>query len=439
MKPRQIVYSILEDFTKYQGNLDVLIAEKMKDITDHRDRRFIYELTFGIFRNMRSLDYAIVHFMEAKPLQSNVDLMNILRIGAYQILYMDRVPDHAAVNEAVKASKRNFATRKYSGLINALLRNLIAQRRKPPLPDPKNVVERLSVEFSQPLWMVERWLKRYGLQKTKKLLVFFNTKPDIYLRKKIRGLSKVQFEQEVRAFSVPSGGYKNLYYKINKQKPLQYIDVINEGYCVIQSPSSGWVVALLDIVKGDHILDLCSAPGGKASLIAELAEEDGSVCTCDSNLTRLRSVKGLKRRMNLRRIFPLCCDGRHIPIKGYFDKVLLDVPCSGAGVLHRHPDARWRKTKESLARMAQIQEALLETGAAMVQPGGIVVYSTCSLEPEENEMVVEKFLENNPHYVQEPCPVPIPATYTDLSGYLRILPHEHNLDGMFGARLKRLR
>ncbi|MBD3321548.1 MAG: 16S rRNA (cytosine(967)-C(5))-methyltransferase RsmB [Chitinivibrionales bacterium] len=437
MKPRRIVYSILEEFSKFQGNLDFIIADHMKNVADHRDRRFIYELILGIFRHRSSLDYTIFHFMESEALRNNIDLINILRIGAYQIYHMDRVPDHAAVNESVKLSKCFPSTRKFSGLVNALLRNLIGARKSPPLPDQGDLPGRLAVEYSQPLWIVQRWLSRYGLQRTKKLCVFFNEKPAVFLRRKIRGLSKVQFEQEIRGFATPAPGYRNLYYKINKGKSVQDISLVAEGQGIIQSPSSGWVVAVLDIQKGDHVLDLCAAPGGKASLIAELAENSGSVCACDINPFRLRSVMEIKNRMKLPGLFSLCCDGCEIPVTGYFDKVLIDAPCSGTGVLHRHPDARWRKTAGSPAEMAAIQTALLESAAAMVPENGTLVYSTCSLEPEENEKVVENFLQKNPDYMLDSCPPAIPGTFTDLDGYLRILPCEHTIDGMFAARIVR--
>lgn len=437
MNTRQLVLTILADFDKSPGDLERLIDKTLNHKRmEHRDRRFVFELVYGIVRNRTYLDFCINQFLSGD--QRLDTLRRILQIGVYQIMFMDRVPDHAAVNESVNIAKHNKKTAGASGVVNAVLRNIIKNKRNISLPDPqKDLHERLSVEFSHPRWMIERWLSHYGLAKTKKLLAFNNERPPIFLRRKMRDISRQQFETDVRTICEQAGGYLNLYYKMKKPLDPENIRLLRHGYCTVQAPSSGWVVALVDVQKGEHIVDMCSAPGGKTSLMAEIAGEQGTVVACDISMPRLKKMVNTAHLMNLDNIYPIVCDGVFPPFAGRFDKVLLDAPCSGTGVLHRHPDGRWIRTPEGIARMQQVQRKLLGSAADLIGPGGILVYSTCSLEPEENEQQIEWFLNKNPQFRLDHSPDVIPNKFIDNSGFLRITPFEHNMDGMFGARLIR--
>jgi len=435
---RQLVLKILTEFDKNPGNLEKIIEKGLNNThIDHRDRRFVFEIIYGVIRHKTTLDYAVDQYVSEKI--KDDALYRILRIGAYQLLYMDKVPDHAAVNESVKLAKIDTRTERYSGIVNAVMRAIINSNKVITFPDPqKDLVERLSIEFSHPRWMIERWLKRLGLARTKRLLSFNNEKPSIYLRRKLRDISRQQFESDARTISEPAAGYLNLYYKLKKTLLPESLRMIQQGMCVVQAPSSGWVVALLDVKKGEHLLDVCSAPGGKTALISELAGDTGTVVASELRKSRLMSVVEMTRRMNLHNVYPLVCDGEHLPSTGVFDKVLLDAPCTGTGILHRHPEARWIKNPEDIEKLADLQKRLLNSAASVVAPGGILVYSTCSIEPEENQMQVENFLKTHPEFVLDQIPDSIPAKFVDDSGYLFISPYEHDMDGMFGARLKRM-
>lgn len=437
--PRKLILRILEEFDKNPCDPDHIIDKNLKNSQiDHRDRRFIFEIVYGILRHRSTIDYAISHHL-TDNINKDENLYRILRIGIYQLVYMSKVPDHAAVNESVMLAKSDQKTNRFSSVINAVLRAFINNKKMIPLPDPqKDYVNRLTVEYSHPKWMIERWIKNYGLAKTKQILTFNNEKPPVFLRRKLRNISRQQFEADVRDICEQASGYLNLYYKLKKSLLPENIQMIQHGFCNVQAPSSGWVIALLDVNKNEHILDLCSAPGGKTALISELTSETGTVCACELKWNRIKSVVETAKRMDLQNIYPVICDGVHTPFNGFFDKVLLDAPCSGTGVLNHHPEARWVRTADDISNIVQKQQELLKSASSLIGKDGIIVYSTCSIEPEENQMQIEKFLKDNPNFRLDAIPNTVPEKYIDNNGYLFITPFEHGMDGMFGARLKKI-
>lgn len=440
--PRQLILKIFIELDKNKSNLDHIINVVLRGShIDHRDRRFVFEIVYGILRHKATIDYTIDKYLSQSSAQKDKDedLFRILRIGIYQLLYMDKVPDHAAVNETVILAKADLKTVRFSSVVNAIMRALINDKKIIPLPDPqKDLVNRLTVEYSHPRWMVERWLKNFGLAKTKQVLAFNNQKPSIFLRRKLREISRQQFEVDIRSICEPATGYLNLYYKLKRSLLPENIQIIHHGLCNVQSPSSGWVVALMDVNKGEHLLDLCAAPGGKAALLSELTGDSGTVCACELKWNRLMSIIETAGRMKLDNIYSLICDGSYPPFNGFFDKVLLDAPCSGTGVLHRHPEARWVRKEEDIFSLAEKQRTLLNSAASLVDKDGVIVYSTCSLEPEENQKQIELFLKEHPSFCLDNVPDSIPERFIDNSGYLMITPYEHGMDAMFGARLKRM-
>ncbi len=443
MKARECIAHILEEFDKRKVSLESIVDKALsQENIDHRDRRFIFEITYGIVRNRLRLNYILDHFLTDKHFNKNTHLMRYLQIGAYQILYLDRVPDHAAVNESVNLAKREKATLKYVGVINAVLRKIVSQKNSMPKPHIKEEAAiRLSIQFSHPQWLIKRWLKQFGLTNTKRLLEFNNKQPDIFLRRKIKELSRQQFESEIRSVcETPGVGYKNLYYRLKKNHFVEEIRMFQFGHCTVQSSSSGWATALLDIKKDEKLLDVCSAPGGKSTLMADLVGPQGAVCACELRAHRLVKVQESIDRMGLSNIFPIIADGKQLPFTGQFDKILLDAPCSGTGVMNHHPDARWFRTADDIKRIIKVQRELLEGVAPFVVPGGILVYATCSLEPEENWKQVERFLESHKEFTLDNLTGTrlVTDTFVDNKGYLFINPFEHKMDGMFAARLKRV-
>jgi len=429
----------MTNFDKRPSNLERIIDRTLSDVeVDHRDRRLIFEIVYGIVRRLATLDYLIDTYLTDERYRKDRLLRRVLRIGFYQLLYLDRVPDHASVNETVNLAKSGEQSKAFAGTVNAVMRALIKNKKIIVLPDGKtDLSKRLSVEYSHPQWMIDRWLKHYGLAKTKKILTFNNEKPPIFLRRSMRLITRQQFESDVRLLCDAATGYRDLYYRLKRNLLPENIELINQGLCNIQAPSSGWVVALMDVARGEHLFDVCAAPGGKSVLMAELAGESGTVCACEVEYTRLEKLVQTASNMRLNNVFPLAADGKNLPIRGTFDKVLLDAPCSATGVLHRHPEARWIRTHDDLVRLTIVQEELLDAAAQLVDKNGIIVYSTCSLEPEENELQVEKFLQKHPEFEVDVCPGVVPARFIDNKGYLRITPYEHDMDGMFAVRLRK--
>lgn len=444
LSAREIVIKILQDHELQEASIEAIADIRLRESKiDRRDKRLVFEIVYGVVRNRYAIDFILKEYLDKSDFLKNIRLMNILRSGIYQIVYLDRIPDHAAVNEAVKLAKANDESARAAGVVNAVLRKVISNKKNLPAPDKDcEKITRLSINYSHPEWLIEKWIQNFGTAQTVKLLKFNNTIPITMVRRKMRGLSRGMFESEIASISDSRGkgkGYKELYYPLKKHLIPQEIHLFEEGNCTVQAESSGWVVALLDVKDGQKVLDVCAAPGGKTTLISELAGKDGSVIACDTDYNRIQDVVDNYFRMNLTNISPLVCDGRKLTVKEEFDRILLDAPCSGTGVLHRHPDARYFKKPKHIKKATKIQKKLLKEVAEHIKVGGYIVYSTCSVEPEENFEQVAKFLEENENFKLERPGGNIPTTFIDLNGCLSITPFEHNMDGMFGALLKRVK
>jgi 16S rRNA (cytosine967-C5)-methyltransferase len=414
----------------------------MKERIDRRDKRLAFEIVYGVIRNRLRIDFILDDLLDDEHFKAHKQLKRMLEIGVYQIVFLDKIPEHAAVNESVILAKDEKATRQFSGVINAVLRKVIRLKNRLPKPKAQETLEyRLSITYSHPQWLIRRWLKHFGLSNTKKLLEFNNTHPKIFLRRKIKGVNKHLFENDIRGVcdaSKGGSGYKNLYYVIKKSILPEEVSLFKEGWCTVQAESSGWVTALLDLKEGEIVLDVCAAPGGKAGLISELVGKEGIVFACELHIQRLIKIRETAIRMKLPNMILIACDGTALPFSGSFNKVLLDAPCIATGVLHRHPEARWYRTPEDIVRMSSVQEKLLHAVAPSIAKNGILVYATCSLEPEENQLQIEHFIEKHPEFVVENANAFVKESFVDDKGFLSILPFEHKLDGMFAARLRKI-
>lgn len=361
-----------------------------------------------------------------------------MRNAVYQLLFLDRIPDHAVVNEAVNLTKRQSWDRKASGTVNAVLRKIISNRLSLPVPEiTLDTSTRLAVKYSHPEWLIKRWIKDFGLANTKKLMEYNNSRPVNYLRRKLRGVTRVEFENEMRGKIGESSGYSGLYYGLKSGIPFKSTEAYKYGFGYVQSPSSGWAVSLLDVKKGKHVLEICSAPGGKTALISELAGDEGLVIACDNDSKRMELVTETVERTGLFNVHPVVCDCRDLPLKKRFSKILLDAPCTGTGVMSRYPESRWERTEEDIQKKAEVQSALLEAALDRLKIGGELVYSTCSLQKEENQGVVEGVLKRRKEFERK-RPAGVPENMITSSGYLFITPFEHSLDGIFGAKIRRV-
>ncbi|ERP30850.1 16S rRNA (cytosine(967)-C(5))-methyltransferase RsmB [Chitinivibrio alkaliphilus] len=437
---RRAAFRILEHFFLEKKELEKAVnAVFSQTHLSEKDTRLAYEIVQGTLRRQQYLDQIIFRYLHAK-FKNEEKVLIILRIALYQMLFLDRVPNYSAVDEAVKMTK-TICSFGLSRVVNGVLRN-IEKDKKDRLADVEkdmSPLERLSVKYSHPVELVQRWEARLGRPKTVKLLKFNARKPDIFVRRTMALTAEATFRTEIASVAATSRGqgYKNLYYRLKPGvRPIE-LDVFLGGHCTVQAPSSGWVVALLDIAEGDRIYDMCAAPGGKTTLMADLCGETGHVYAGDLQWKRLELLRENTKRLRQRQVSSIALDASVGGVSRLFNKILVDAPCSGTGVMHRYPDGRFFKGVDDIYTMAERQKKILATAAASLAPGGILVYSTCSLEDEENTGVIEAFLQEHHDFTLERAHPYVDSQYCTSKGYLSITPYTHGMDGIFAARLRK--
>ena len=415
---------------------DKLLEARLRRSTlSHLDRSLTQELVLGTIRWRGRIDWVLRSLLD-RPLERLTPwIRNILRLGVYQILFLDRIPPPAAVYESVELAKR-FGHRGTAGLVNAVLRRVVEGEWT--YPDPKtDPVGYLSAFYSHPEWMVERWLHRYGLEETEQLCRANNRRAKISIRVNLlrTSVDAAAESLEREGVRVRQNSLLDTFLEVEEGGGRLFrTDAFKRGVFSVQDVSGGMAVRLLNPAPGERILDMCSAPGGKTTYLAELMQNQGQIVALDRSETRLREME-----KNLRRLGSAIVETKPQDVLLYsddpFDRVLSDVPCSGTGVLARRADARWNRTEGDIPKMARLQLQLLERAGDLVKPGGVIVYSTCTIEPEENEMVVEKFLRAHPDfYLERAAQFLSPAVAGE---YLETFPHRHGCDGAFSARIKK--
>ncbi|MGF1536132.1 MAG: 16S rRNA (cytosine(967)-C(5))-methyltransferase [Elainellaceae cyanobacterium] len=407
-----------------------------------RDRRFVTELVYGTTRRRRTLD-ALIDQLSRKKSRHPTKLQLILRLGLYQLRYLDQVPASAAVNTSVDLAKRN-GFRGLAGLVNGVLRQYgRLQENGDPLVLPDDPVARLGLQHSYPDWIVALWLEAVGFEETIQLCEWLNQPPSLDLR-----INPLHTSRAEVAAALGSAGIDHLALplpqglRLADSRPVQAIPGFDAGWWSIQDASAQLVGHCLAPQPGETVVDACAAPGGKATHAAELMGDRGVVWACDRSAQRLERLKQNQARLGLSAIQIKAADARKLSFEAV-DRALIDAPCSGLGTLHRHADARWRQTPETVAGLAQLQGALLHHAADWVKPGGVMVYATCTLHPQENEQVVQQFLAAHDGWTVDPTAITgmlaeIQSQWRSPEGWLKIWPHREQMDGFFVARLRRL-
>jgi 16S rRNA (cytosine967-C5)-methyltransferase len=426
---------------------DVLHAELGADVKP-ADAALATELTLGVLRWRRLLEFLIERQLK-KPL-SRLDLAVALslRIGLYQLRFLARVPARAAVNESVELVKR---AKKSSAapLVNAVLRRLAEEAKQPAtilLPPGVTPAERLAILHSHPTWMVERWLSRWGEAQTIKLLEANNRVPRLscLLHEPARQL-EIFAELKKEGLQIEPGRLLRSAFAVSGGSPAR-TEAFRKGRISIQDEGSQAIPLLLEAHEGDHVLDLCAAPGGKTAQLVRAAGEKGVVVAADHHAHRLRAMRDQFTRLGLRNIRMIELDATQpLPFKEKFQRILVDAPCSGTGTLARHPEIRWRLEPPQLAELRRLQVAMLANAVSSLSSGGRLVYSTCSMEPEENEEVVAEVLRGLRSIRQLGSGEAARALTAHLvagveasslfdgSGQFRTFPRELPVDGFFAA------
>ncbi len=406
---------------------------------DARDIRLATELTFGCIRWQKKIDHMLDAFLRTKVERLDPYTRNILRLGTYQLAFLERIPNYAAISEAVKQSKK-FGTKGSSSLVNGVLRSIAERASDIPYPDPKDKpVEYLSLFYSHPEWVVRRWVARYGFDETRSLCEADNSVAQLSARANLTKVSRDELARRLEQDGVAAtpGNYSKSSLSISAKGSITLLDSYREGLFQVQDESATLVSTLLDPKPGETVVDLCAGPGGKATNIAELMMNQGTVIAVDVRPVRLKFVLDNARRLGLNILFGVVADGRVFRARD-IDRVIVDAPCSGLGVLRRRADLRWRMNEEEIENLSRLQLALLLNIADSVRPGGVLVYSTCTLEPEENELVVYRFLELREDFRLENAGAFVDRSLVDKDGFYRSFPHRDGIDGAFATRLVKM-
>ncbi len=407
-----------------------------------RDRGLVTTLVDGTLRWQSRLDYLLQQVL-ARPLaEVELPIRVILRMSAYQLTQLDRVPDHAVVNDAVTLARR-YGHEGTAKLVNAVLRRLAREWATIPLPDPAaDPVAYLATAYAHPAWLVARWLPRFGFAETEALLRTNNTPPPLTLRANRRWITRDGLRDMLAMHGVPTEptAISAWGLTVDGGNPRE-LEEYREGLFSIQGEGSMVMVELLRPGRHRAGWDLAAGVGGKTTNLAEWVDDTGSLLATDTSTERLGVLARELERLGLTSITVRAADARNTDVPPEsMEYALLDAPCSGTGSLRRQADARWHKTPEGLLSLTALQRELLEAAARACKPGGILLYCTCSLEPEENEEIVNAFLAAHPDWARDPAGIKhksLPEGAQDDAGDVRLLPQRDNTDGFYAARLMR--
>ncbi len=410
------------------------------NIKNRQDRGLITELVYGVLRNRNRLDWAITRVYTGVFDAMEIPVRNIIRTGVYQLLYTDRIPPFAAVNEAVAIAKNIRPAA--AGLVNAVLRNVIRKKDGIIWPDlAGDAIPAISVNYSHPVWMVERWAKLYGIEETIAICRANNEIPPLTVR-----VNTLKTSREEVISALKNGGVSArpaLFSPegiaiLDNSAGLRETAPFRQGLIRMQDEASQLVAHLLSPQPDEQALDLCAGAGGKTLHLAALMQNRGEITAVDINRAKLGQLQAEAKRLGVTIVRIIQGDGgrRKEGISKVFDKVLVDAPCSGLGTLRRNPEIRWRLASGDIRALQQKQKNLLENAANLVKPGGRLAYCVCTTTPEETEEVVADFLRSDQRF-KLTLPPHLPAALIAADGFLRTFPHRHLLDGFFGAVLVR--
>ncbi len=415
-----------------------LLDQELLNKLEHQDRQQANEYVQGILRRKSYIDFLISKYSSVELQKMDPFFRNILRLGIYDLLFMDSTPDYAAINESVEIAKTKISS-KSGDLANAILRKIQRELTELPKPDMENRAELVATTFSHPLWMVERWVSRFGEREAFQMMQANNKRPEFFLRVNCLKTSPDTFKLRMDKAGVEYEESEWLpgYFKVKSLAEVRAKGWFEKGLCYVQDIAAGFAPTILDPVAGESVIDVCAAPGTKTLLLAELMENEGSLLAVDINPDRIHRIAENAERGGASIVKIQRADATEERFK-LADAVLLDAPCTGTGVLSKRADLRWKRSAEDLEKAVELQAELLDAAANMVAKNGRLVYSTCSLEPEENMMQIEKFLKEYDNFELEELDdyLPEEVLSEDLKSY-QTFPHKHGCDGHFGVLLKR--
>ena len=409
---------------------------------EKRERAFITRVVEGTLERQIEIDYIINQFSKVKVNKQKPVIRTILRSSVYQLKYMDHVPDSAVCNEAVKlAGKKGFVNLK--GFVNGVLRNISRNLDMVSYPDPSNEIACLSVRYSLPMWMVEKWISVYGKETVEKMGKAFLEERPVTVRRNTAVVSKEEFEKELEKDGVVYRRHPVLpyAYELTNYDYLAGLLAFQKGYFYIQDISSMQVAEWAEPKEGDYVIDVCAAPGGKSLHIGDKMEGFGTVDARDISQYKVNLIEENIQRLNSINVQAKVQDATIFDVESECkaDIVLADVPCSGYGVIGKKPEIKYRSTTQKEEELVILQRTILDKAAEYVKPRGVLVFSTCTIAKEENEENMMWFMNNHPfklESIDEFIPEELRSETTGL-GYLQMLPGVHGTDGFFIARFRR--
>jgi 16S rRNA (cytosine967-C5)-methyltransferase len=436
---REAALEIIDAVEKNQSYSNLLLNQVIqKNKIEGPDVGLLTEITYGTLQRKYTLDFYLKPFLKKKV---EPWVQNLLRLSLYQMVYLDKIPDRAVIYESVEIAKRR-SHRGISGMVNGILRS-IQRNGLPSLADIKDDVERLSIETSHPRWLVERWIEQFGLERTKEMCEINLLAPVQTARVNVTKTNREdviqQLEKEgyiVQESPVLSEAIRSL------KGNLVHSECFKKGFITIQDESSMIVADVLQIELNQSILDCCAAPGGKTTHIAEKLNGSGNVVALDLHEHKAKLIKENADRLGLHNIETIVMDSRKMGEhyqKGSFDRVLVDAPCSGLGVIRRKPDIKYVKTIHDIQALQNIQHAIIDEAAGLVKIGGLLVYSTCTVDKDENEGTVKYFLETYPSFEAYPLDVPPIIKQFVQHNMVQIFPQDFGGDGFFIACFRKIK
>lgn len=441
MNAREIAYKVLLDIEKNKNYSNMAINKHFKDVKlSNQDRGLATEIIYGVIENKYYIDYMIDKLSKVKTNKMEIYVKTLLRMGIYQIMFLNSISDYAAVNETVNLAKKKNS--KVSGFINGILRNVIRQKETIGEIKIKDDIDYLAVKYSYDKWMIRNWMIHFGKDFTKELLEANGQRPSIYLRTNTLKITRDELIEKLEQQNVKASKVHVVdeAIKVGNLKDIENNVLYKEGLFTIQDISSMLVGKVMNPKEKSLVLDVCSAPGGKTTHIATLMKNTGQVVSRDIYEHKLKLIKASSKRLNLTNVDVQEFDGLSLDKDsvGKFDYVLADVPCSGLGIIRRKPEIKY-KEKEEFRDLPPIQKKILENASKYVKKGGTLIYSTCTIQDNENIDVINEFLQKNKNFEL----APIDEVKVDLDnqekGYMKIYPNVHEMDGFFISKLIRVR
>lgn len=443
--PRESLYQgargtavkILNRVERTDSYLDKLLDVELRspDMSDV-DKGLLNEIAHGVLRWQNKLDWVLNGFSHGSFARSEINVKNALRVALYQIFFLERIPHAAAVNEAVEFVKR-IRGEKPAGLVNAVLRNIIRNLEGIRYPEQaEDEVQFLAVTGSHPYWLVKRWMARFGFEETRKLLAANNERQDLSLRINTLRTTRAEFLAELERQGIPArvSAHMDSFVRVRGLSRIGQMDLFRKGFFTIQDESAALPSLLLDPRPDQQVIDMCAAPGGKTTHLAELMQNRGEILAVDKYEAKLNLIKSSCERLGLRNVTLLGMDAAALEGRAA-DRVLLDAPCSGLGTVAKKPEVKWKRDIADILKLSRLQATLLDTAARLVRPGGVLVYSTCTTEPEENQGRVKEFLGAHPEFRLDDAGKFVSRAVVSPDGYVETFPHRHGMDGSFAARL----